>query len=118
MNTKEKGYSLNVLVITIAVMLILTSTAIVSMRSLTKDKSITEFMNDIQEVEEFVFAYYSSKNILPIMYDNGAAKMVDDFSESMQVQIDPNDKGRYYQVDLEKLGSIKLFDYERRIHTK
>lgn len=112
MITKEKGYSLNVLVITIAVMLILTSTAIVSMRSLTKDKAITEFMNDIQEVEEFVLAYYSSKNILPILYENGVANPID-IPDDMQGQIDPKDKGEYFQVDLTKLGSIKLFDYDR-----
>ncbi|MBQ8299684.1 MAG: hypothetical protein IJX99_07545 [Clostridia bacterium] len=112
MKTKEKGYSLNVLVITIAVMLILTSTAIVSMRSLTKDKAITEFMNDIQEVEEFVLAYYSSKNILPIVYEDGVANPID-VPEDMQGQIDPKDKGEYYEVDLTKLGAIKLFDDDR-----
>ena len=42
MITKEKGYSLNVLIITIAVMLILTSTAVVTLRSLTKDRGISE----------------------------------------------------------------------------
>ena len=54
MITKEKGYSLNVLVITIAVMLILTSTAVVTLRSLTKDRDISSFMSDLQEVEAFI----------------------------------------------------------------
>lgn len=112
MITKEKGYSLNVLVITIAVMLILTSTAIVTMRSLTKDRGISEFMNDIQEVEEFVLAYYSSKNILPIVYYNDVANPVN-LPDDLQPQINPLDKGEYYQVDLTKLGAIKLYDYDR-----
>lgn len=112
MITKEKGYSLNVLVITIAVMLILTSTAIVTMRSLTKDRGISEFMNDIQEVEEFVFQYYSSKNILPVVYENGVARPIN-LPDDLQPQINSLDKGEYYQVDLTKLGSIKLYDYDR-----
>lgn len=112
MKTKEKGYSLNVLVITIAVMLILTSTAIVTLKSLTKDTDISEFMNDIQEVESFVLAYYSNKNILPIVYEDGVSKTIE-LPDEVQPQINSMDKGEYYQVDLSKLGSIKLYDYDR-----
>ena len=112
MITKEKGYSLNVLVITIAVMLILTSTAVVTLRSLTKDRDISEFMNDIQEVESFVLAYYSTKNILPIVYENGESAPIN-LPNDLQSQVNPLDKGQYYQVDLSKLGSIKLYDYDR-----
>ena len=112
MITKEKGYSLNVLVITIAVMLILTSTAIVTMKNLTSDRSISEFMNDIQEVESFVLAYYSSKNILPVVYEDGVSIPIN-IPNDLQSQVNPLDKGEYYQVDLSKLGSIKLYDYDR-----
>lgn len=112
MITKEKGYSLNVLVITIAVMLILTSTAIVTLRSLTKDRAMSEFMSDIQEVESFAMAYYSSKNILPIVYENGVSTPIEPLEE-MYSQINPLDKGKYYKVDLTKLDSINLFDRDR-----
>lgn len=109
MNTKEKGYSLNVLVITIAVMLILTTTAIVTMRNLTSDKKITEFMSDLQEVEEFVKEYYSRKNTLPVVYEGQLPREVE-LTEAMEEQADINDKGKYYQVDLKKLGDLKLYD--------
>ncbi len=112
MITKEKGYSLNVLVITIAVMLILTSTAVVTLRSLTKDRDISSFMSDLQEVEAFVMAYYSSKNILPIIYDDGEPKVIE-LTEEMYGQVNPMDKGEYYQVDLSKLHAINLNDYDR-----
>lgn len=108
MITKEKGYSLNVLIITIAVMLILMSTAIVSMQNLTKDRDITEFMNDLQEVEEFAKEYYATKNTLPIK-ENSLVSI----SEEIENQADPNDAGNYYMIDLEKIGSIKLYDNDR-----
>ena len=69
MKTNEKGYSLNVLVITIAVMLILTTTAILTVKNLTGDREIANFMNDIQEVEIYAKDYYSRKKVLPIRYD-------------------------------------------------
>ena len=70
MKTKEKGYSLGVLVITVAVMIILITTAITTMRNLTGDRKITYFMSDMQEVEDYVKDYYSRKNALPISYQN------------------------------------------------
>lgn len=112
MRTKEKGYSLNVLVITIAVMLILTTTAVITVKNLTKDKGVTEFMNDLREVEDFVFAYFSNKDILPIVYKDGNAIPIE-LTEEMLVQADTKDKGNYYQVDLSKIGDMKLFDNDR-----
>lgn len=112
MKLREKGYSLNVLVITIAVMLILTTTAIVSMKNLTKDKEITKYMADLQEVEDFVKEYYSRKKTLPVVQENGISRIVT-LTEEMQKQADPEDVGDYYEVDLNKLDKIKLNDDER-----
>ena len=61
MFTNEKGYSLSVLVITIAVMLILTMTAVVTLRNVTADREVTNFMSDLQEVEQFAKEYYAKK---------------------------------------------------------
>ena len=68
---RKNGYSLGVLVITIAVMLILTTTALISFKSMSSDKEITNFMNDLQEVEEYVKEYYATKHILPLEYSGG-----------------------------------------------
>ena len=112
MITKEKGYSLNVLIITIAVMLILASTAIVTMRNLTKDREITQFMSDLQEVEQFVKEYYSTKNTLPIVYNDGLPVPIL-LTQEMQTQEHLNDKGEYFLIDLDKLGKINLYDDNR-----
>lgn len=112
MKTKEKGYSLNVLVITIAVMLILTTTAILTVKNLTGDREISNFMNDLQEVETYVKDYYSRKKVLPIRYD-GTEPVIFNMNASMQTQIDSGDVGDYYEVDLEKLGKIKLHNENR-----
>ena len=111
----EKGYSLGILVITIAVMLILSTTAILSFKSMTKDKDITNFMNDLQEVEEFVKEYYMEKHILPVQYDanNNPITTNTDEYEKIRTQADQNDAGAYYFVDLNKLERIHLSDYER-----
>lgn len=112
MKTNEKGYSLNVLVITIAVMIILTTTAILTMQSLTGDREITNFMNDVAEVETFVKEYYSRKKTLPILYEGNTPKEIY-LSEPMQSQADVNDKGAYYEIDIAKLGKVNLSDAER-----
>lgn len=112
MKTNEKGYSLNVLVITIAVMLILTTTAILTVKSLTGDREISNFMSDLQEVETFVKDYYSRKKVLPISYD-GSAPLTFNLTDEMQAQVSSGDTGEYYEVDVSKLEKIKLYDANR-----
>lgn len=112
----KKGYSLGILVITIAVMLILTTTALLSFKSTTADKEITNFMNDITEVEEYVKEYYSEKHILPLMYDNTTKQPIAINSleyEEIRAQASNKDFGNYYFVDLTKLERIHLKDNQR-----
>lgn len=112
MKTNEKGYSLNVLVITIAVMLILTTTAILTVKNLTGDREIANFMNDLQEVETYSKDYYSRKKVLPIRYDNDQP-VTFNMTDSMLLQADSGDMGEYYEIDLDKLGKMKLSDTNR-----
>ncbi|MBQ9280042.1 MAG: hypothetical protein IJ215_03225 [Clostridia bacterium] len=112
MITKEKGYSLSVLVITIAVMLILATTAIVTLKNLTKDREVTQFMSDLREVEQFVKEYYSTKNTLPIIYNDGLPASFN-LTKEMETQEHANDKGEYFYIDLDKLGKINLYDDNR-----
>ena len=112
MKTNEKGYSLNVLVIMIAVMLILTTTAILTVKSLTGDREISNFMSDLQEVETFVKDYYSRKKVLPISYD-GSVPLTFNLTDEMQAQVSSGDMGEYYEVDVSKLEKIKLYDANR-----
>lgn len=113
---KEKGYSLGILVVTIAVMLILTTTALLSFKSTTADKEITNFMNDILEVEEYVKEYYSERHVLPLLYDNTTKTPIAINTveyEKIRSQASAKDFGNYYFVDLTKLERIHLKDSER-----
>ena len=112
---QNKGYSLGVLVITIAVMMILTSVAIVSFKNVSSDRIVTNFMNDVQEVEEYVKEYVSVKHTLPIEYDeeNNPRVLSDYYFEQMKSQTNENDFGKYYYVDLTKLERIHLKDATR-----
>ena len=98
---QDKGYSVGVLVITVAVMLIITTVAIVSFRDMSGDKEVTNFMNDIQELEAFVLEYYSTKHSLPIQYDdnNLPKRMTDVDYDHIKSQTNENDVGEYYLID-------------------
>lgn len=117
---KNKGYSLTVLVIAIAVILIITTTAIMSIKGIDNDKEISIFMNDLEEVKQYVIEYYGNTNSLPVILDaNGEMisaelDLINKFSgEGALSQLSEEDVGDYYRVDIEKLGKIHLKDYER-----
>ena len=113
MFTNEKGYSLSVLVITIAVMLILTMTAVVTLRNVTADREITNFMSDLQEVEQFAKEYYAKKGIIPALYGADGKATEYTLDAEAQTQVSDTDNGKYYRVDLSKLGSLNLVDSQR-----
>ncbi len=113
---REKGYSLGVLVITIAVMLILTATALISYKSVSNDKEIVNFMNDLQEVEEYVKEYYAENHVLPAKLDSTTQQPIEinDLEyESIKSQIPQGESGKYYHVDLSKLERLHLKDSNR-----
>lgn len=115
----KRGYSLTVLAITIAVIIIITTTAIVSIKNMDGDKDISKFMQDMNEVKQFVTEYYAKNNVLPVIYENNEMKNVStDFynllsGENELSQISEDDVGEYYSVDLELLGKIHLNDRDR-----
>ena len=67
---ESKGYSLTVLIITIAVILIITTTAVMSIKNVGKDRDVARFMSDLQEVKQYVIDYMAVDNTLPVKYDN------------------------------------------------
>ena len=112
---QKRGYSLGVLVITIAVIIILTTIILMSFKSMTGDKEITNFMNDLSEVEEYVREYYSMKHVLPLQYDdtNMPIGITDLEYENIRSQSVESDAGNYYHVDLNKLERLHLQDKNR-----
>ena len=115
----KKGYSLTVLVIAIAVILIITTTAVISIKNIGKDKEVSKFMSDLQEVKQYVIEYFAKNNTLPVVFEGGEMKSAE--SELIQIlssgdalsQLDEDDVGEYYYVDIEKLGKIHLDDKDR-----
>lgn len=112
---QKKGYSLGVLVITIAVMIILTTTVLLSFKNMTSDKDITNFMNDLTEVEEFVKEYYGEKHILPVLYDDNQnmREIESGDYEKIVTQANTKDTGKYYFIDLNKFERINLQNKKR-----
>lgn len=115
----KKGYSLTVLVIVIAVILIITTTAVMSIKNVGKDKEISNFMNDLEEVKQYVIEYYAKNNVLPVIFENGVMTSAEETliqtiatAEALE-QINEEDVGEYYFVDMAKLGKINLKDEER-----
>ena len=117
---ESKGYSLTVLIITIAVILIITTTAVMSIKNVGKDRDVARFMSDLQEVKQYVIDYMAVDNTLPVKYDNNGLmisaelELISKFSgEGALSQISEEDVGGYYFVDLSKLGKIHLEDPNR-----
>lgn len=119
MLNNKKGYSLTVLIIAIAVILIITTTAVISIKNIDKDKEISKFMSDLEDVNQYVVEYFARNNVLPCEYENGEMKSAED--ELIQIlssgdalqQLDEDDMGDYYYVDITKLGKIRLNDNDR-----
>ena len=97
---QKRGYSLGVLVITIAVMIILTTTVLLSFKNMTSDKDITNFMNDLTEVEEYVKEYYGEKHVLPLQYndDNNPIEIEESDYENIRTQANEKDTGKFEKV--------------------
>jgi hypothetical protein len=102
----KKGYSLAVLIITIAVILIIMSAAVVKVKTTQEDREITRFIYAISSVSEYVVDYYSSTNTIP-----GTEKYTNAFDNEMLLQLNDEDNGNYYIVDINRLEGIKLNDY-------
>lgn len=114
---EKKGYSLTVLIVTIAVILIITTTAVISIRNIDKDRDISKFMADLTEVKQFVIEYYAKNNALPIL-DKDTSNVSESFlgtltADNKLYQISEDDVGEYYNVDLDLLGKIHLNDKNR-----
>ncbi|MBQ9314060.1 MAG: BspA family leucine-rich repeat surface protein [Clostridia bacterium] len=121
MNNK-KGFSLTVLVIAIAVIVIITSTSVITVQNINKDRKISEFMTDLADVKQFIIEHVNTDGTLPAKTEfSGLGEEVDAKDTLLNAlksgdalgQIDVDDVGNYYFVDLAKLGKIHLSDEER-----
>lgn len=118
----KRGFSLIVLVIAIAVIIIITSTAVVTVKNISNDRKISEFMADLNDAKQYLIEYVNKNDTLPIKTVlNTLSEEVDAEKKLLSElesgdalsQIDEDDTGKYYFLDITKLGKIHLVDTER-----
>lgn len=104
----KKGYSLIVLVIAIAVILILSSVSITMLKTSRDTIDSSDFIYDITTIEEMVKQYYANAGTLPVVsYDS------ETIPKEMESQLDLLDNENYYKIDLGRIGNISIRDAER-----
>ena len=104
----KKGYSLVVLVIAIAVILILSSVSITMLRTSRETMESSDFIYDMTTVEEMVKQYYAEAGTLPVISDTPIS-----VPDGMKAQLDILDNENYYDLDLGKIGNISIVDRDR-----
>jgi Tfp pilus assembly protein PilE len=114
---KNKGISLLVLVITIAVSLILLSTVVISTASAIDNATVVAFAKDLKTVSDAVENYYITNSTIPkidatnLMSSSQVKGLVDTNKlNTFQTEIDLNldtSCEEFYQVDLNKLNVNK-----------
>jgi Tfp pilus assembly protein PilE len=114
---KNKGISLLVLVITIAVSLILLSTVVISTASAIDNATVVAFAKDLKTVSDAVENYYITNSTIPkidatnLMSSSQVKGLVDTNKlTTFQAEIDLNldtSCEEFYQVDLNKLNVNK-----------
>lgn len=106
--SRKKGYSLIVLVIAIAVILILSSVSITMLKTSRDTIDSSDFIYDITTIEEMVKQYYANAGTLPVVsYDP------ETIPSGMEAQLDLLDNENYYKLDLGRIGNISIKDPER-----
>lgn len=104
----KKGYSLVVLVIAIAVILILSSVSITMLKTSRETMKSSDYIYDMTTVEEMVKQYYAETGTLPV-----TSYTPINIPEGMKAQLDILDNENYYDLDLGKIGNISIVDRER-----
>ncbi|MBR4110705.1 MAG: hypothetical protein IKK43_03325 [Clostridia bacterium] len=104
----KKGYSLVVLVIAIAVILILSSVSITMLKTSRETMESSDFIYDLTTVEEMVKQYYAESGTLPILSETPIS-----VPDEMKSQLDILDNENYYDLDLSKIGNVAIVDRER-----
>lgn len=107
----KKGYSLIVLIIAIAVILILSSVSITTLKTSREKIASSDFIYDITTVEEMIKQYYAETGTLPSISDDPIFENA--IPAGMKSQLDLLDNENYYEVDLGKIGNISIVDRNR-----
>ena len=109
----DKGVTLLVLTITIIVLFIVTGITISNSQSQLGIKKVNNLYNDIESIDTKISDYYLKNDSLPILefaYLNSSNELAlfCMANEEDKENINPNDDGSYYVIDLSKLENLTL----------
>ncbi len=116
LSKSKNGYSLIVLIVVIIVILLLAMVSIASLRSSREKTAATNFIYDLNTVQETVRNYYTSKGTLPTVSDEALSiyEIVDNYSiPKLLSQLSNEDDELYYPIDLKQLQGVALKDTTR-----
>lgn len=102
----NKAIALVSLLITIAVMLIITSITISVSYDRFKINNLNKMLNDLEFLRDKVSNYYLKYGVLPLLRDNETNQPI--IYESIEFEPNVNDNGNYYIIDLKAMEGISL----------
>lgn len=110
----NKGVTLLVLTITIIVLLIVTSMILYNSKNQLAIKNVNNLYSDIEAISTKVSDYYLKNNSLPIFEENTYIANSTQLGLLFKAnggtgnEINPNDSGPYYVINLSKLDNLTL----------
>ncbi|MBQ9267794.1 MAG: hypothetical protein IJ217_05940 [Clostridia bacterium] len=107
MKRNEKGYSLLVLIIAIAVILIIAGGAITTLNFSMEERKINNFIYDMNNIEDAVMQYYSSTGVIP------SSGVEEGDISAIGAQLGSDDGDTYYVLDLSKLDLNNIHEKDK-----
>lgn len=104
----NKGISLVSLVITIAVMLIITSITVSVSYNRFEINNLNKLKNDLELLEDKVSNYYLKYNVIPVLRKKDDNTIIKYDETTLNFNKDVRDNGNYYIIDLEAMDGISL----------
>lgn len=110
----NRGITLLILTITITVLLIVTSIVIYDSTSQLGIKYLNNLYSDFDSIDTKISDYYLKNNSLPIFEDNTYLDSINELRTLLKInggtgeEINPNDNGPYYVINLSKLENLTL----------
>lgn len=99
---KNRGVTLLVLAITIAVMLIIVGTITFNVNNINKTQELDKLYTDLNILRDKVNSYYLKYGSLPVSSE------YQQISKIPVTELNPNDSGKYYVIDVSELQNLTL----------
>jgi len=103
MKKNNKGVTLIAMVLAVLIMIIIATVLVYNSQDMYKLRAIEDMYNDLRTLEARVEIYYSKYGALPV-----GAVFTD--TSMLNETKNPNDSGDYYELDLELIGNLTLYN--------